>query len=273
MTQFNAPSNQDTGNARLVLVALGLALLAVVLTNLYIEYVRRQVDEKSITVYLLTRTVQPGDRISRQDVDARRFPASFKEGFDAMGAMDDPGLDIRINGREPFRRSASQGELLTYRLFEAPAEREVDKRVARGKRAYSLPVNARTAPGGLREGMYVDIEAPFHIGGAVVVLPIMERMQVFALGTRTAFDDPDVGGRFNVNYRNITIQVEPQEATQLSMIERLAAGEFELHLRNPADMDAPKIPGGGINPRVIELLDRLVVDRHAPGLGSELGLR
>jgi Flp pilus assembly protein CpaB len=238
-----------------VLIALGLALLAVILTNLYIETVRRQSSQDAVVVYLLTRPVRPGDTLRGQDVKAHRFPKAFADSFKEMGAMDEQGLNIRLTNRNALQRPASQGDLLTYRLFDPPTSLELDRNIKVGHRLKSLQVNSRTLPGALREGMFVDLAAPFNTGNGVEVLPVMEHVQVIALGTRTIFDQSEEG-RTPRSFQTITIQVESQQALQLTAIERLALGDFELHLRNPGDNTTPNIPDGGINPRLLALIEK-----------------
>lgn len=247
------PTEASPPGAKLVLFALGLALLAVILTNVYIEMVRRSGSEDTIGVYLLTRSVRPGDVLKQQDVQLHRFPAAFRDSFQAMGAMDKPGLDIRLTTREPTQRTASQGDLLTFRLYDPPSSSELDRNIKPGHRQKSLQVNSRTLPGALREGMYVDLLAPFNLGGAVQVVPVIERVRVIALGSRTIYDDTDAG-RSTRSFQTITIELESDQVLQLTALERLAAGDFELHLRNPADNSTPHIPDGGVNPRLLELI-------------------
>ena len=103
--------------------------------------------------------------------------------------------------------------------------------------------------------MRVDLEAPFQTAqGIVTVLPVMENVQVVALGTQTAFDDDSRPDRLQRSYQNITIQVTPEEATDLANIARMTLGNFEVQLRNPSDTAAVKIEKGGINPEVRKLL-------------------
>jgi hypothetical protein len=59
--------------------------------------------------------------------------------------------------------------------------------------------------------------------------------------------------------RKITIEVEPHLATTLSMIEKIAIGDFELRLRNPDDATRrlKGVPPGQINPQLVDLLNEL----------------
>jgi len=103
--------------------------------------------------------------------------------------------------------------------------------------------------------MYIDIEAQFP-GGSLNVLPVMERVEVFSVGSRTIGGDANSTSRSSRNFTTISIQVSPDDATSLEKIKKLVVGDFELHMRNPADNTTPKIPEGGINPQVLKLIDR-----------------
>lgn len=270
MTQHpGTPSTQARGT-RSVILAFVLALLAVILTNLYIANVRRQVERESFVAYTLTRSMLPGDKIRKADVKEILVPRSFEESFKLLGAIDDTSLQIRLAEARPLERSAAQGDILRFAHFNAPEDTEHDRDITAGKRRVSLPVNARTVPGALRAGMYVDIEAAFNTGGGLPeVLTVIENVQIKAVGTRTITDESSGErvrryGAFN----SISIEVEPQQATELSMIERIAVGEFELHIRNPSDKGTPKIRSGGINPEVLDLIEQRRLPSVTPGKRS-----
>jgi len=243
-----------SGNTTLIIVALAMGLIAVVLNSVYISMVRNQARVDSFVVYRMTRSMLPGDTLKRRDVTEARLPTSFQDAF--SNTVDEQTLDLRIGAE--LRRPVEQGAPLTHDLFTAPEDSDLDRMITVGKRLYPLPVNARMMPGSLRPGMFVDIEAPFRVSGNTAeVLPVMERVKVISVGKRDITDEQlDSRGRAKPigSYHTISIEVEPAEATQLSTIQTLATGDFHLHLRNPGDDTAPKIPTGGINPRVLQLL-------------------
>lgn len=260
MSQTN-PSQPAPGGAKLVIVAGVLALLAVIVLNFYIAHIRREIAASSFTVFVLNRSVQPGEVIKKTFVNEVRVPLSFRESLNSLGLVDDVSLTNRITSQQRFEQGAPAGSMLTFDLFNAPSgRRDLDRNITDGKRLVSLPVNSRTVPGALREGMMVDIEAPFNVGGALpVTMPVMERVKVIAVGSRTIYDDEATqgrGSRPSGTFHTITIEVDPLDATHLSDIQRLAVGGFEIHLRNPADPSNPKIKSGSINPEVVEMIDR-----------------
>jgi len=265
---MNAKDKPASGSTTLVIVALGLALLAVVLTNIYIGMVRSQADADSITVYTLTRTVYPGEKLDDDDIEPKQFPGDFDSTF--SNRVKPESLQLRID--TVIRRTAEQGSPLTHDLFTEPEDREIDLRITPGMRLYALPVNNRTVPGNLRPGMIVDLEAPFRVGGKTLVIPVLEQVKVMAVGRRDIADESNEGrGRSRpiTSYDTISIELTPLQATQMSMIQRMTVGDFDLHLRNPSDRETPKIPRGGINERLLEMLPDTLLPEGA-NVGDDL---
>ncbi len=262
-------TNQGSGNQQssviLLIVSMGLALVAVVAVNLYILHIKREVEGDSFQVYTLNRTVRPGTRLSQADVNPVPMPRKYTDTFfgpSGIGAVDKMDLESKLAKGEIFLRAAEQNEFLTHKLFTTDDSVKLTANISPGNRLVFLPINSRMVPGTLAPGMFVDIEAPFSRGGSIPdVLTIMERVQVKAVGNRTVADEVDASGRPRPigGFQGISIEVTPKEATQLSEIERLAAGEFEIHLRNPIDPGTPKLLGTlGINKEVLDLVDKAI---------------
>jgi len=252
------PSSTKTppGSNRLVIIAAAVGLLAVILVNIYVAMVKRQVQEGEFTAYRLTTSLKPGDKLSQKSVKAVSIPRRFKDSFQGMVIEDPVGRDDNLTAQLGLRVKipARRNQFLSYDLFTDPNDTELDTRISPNLRLVALPVNPRTLPGSLQPGMYVDIEAQFP-GGNLNVLPVMERVEVFNVGTRSIADNTQDTRRRQNNFNTISIQVNPEEATSLEKIKKLVIGDFELHLRNPSDDSTPNIPEGGINPRVLRLLD------------------
>jgi Flp pilus assembly protein CpaB len=249
------------GGAKLVAIAVALALLAVVLNSLYIQHIRRQSEEDFFLAYVATRSLTPGSKVQPRDYKEMRLPRRFEKTFKDVGFLGESEIVTYGGGSKLLTRAVAQGEPLSFRHFQEAETEGIDKEITKGFRFVSLPVNSRTLPGALRKGMRVDLEAPFQTAqGVVTVLPVLENVQVVALGTQTAFDDDSRPDRIQRSYQNITIQVTPEEATDLANIARMTLGNFEVQLRNPGDTAPVKIEKGGINPEVRKLL----ADRTPP---------
>lgn len=246
--QYSPPGQ---GSTRLVIVALVIAAMAVVLVNVYISIVRSQARGSEFVVYQLMRTVEPGDTFRGEPNDVKRLvvDSRFSEGF--VGALNETEM-LNSIGRT-FQRRAARMAPLTHELFQISEDDQYHRQITVGHRAVALPINPRLLPAGFTYGSYIDIVAPFQIDTGVDILPVIERVQVRGIGDLTTAGNTTALPR-TVN--TITIEVTPEQARQLSRIKRRVAGDFDFHLRNPADEGEPELEGGGINPRVLELLER-----------------
>lgn len=249
-------TNAPPGSNRLVIIAAVVAVAAVIVVNLYVAMIKRQVHEGEFTVYRLVTTLKPGDKLAAKDVKAVPMPRRYRDSFDGMVLEDSGGGDASLTAQLGLRIKlpARRNQFLTYDLFTDPSDVELDTRINPNMRLVALPVNPRTLPGSLQPGMNVDIEAQFP-GGTINILPVMENVEVFSVGTRSIADETDTG-RSQRNFTTISIQVTPEEATNLEKIKKTVLGDFELHLRNPSDNSTPNIPDGGINPMVLRLIER-----------------
>jgi Flp pilus assembly protein CpaB len=257
-----SPQNSTNASGKLLWVALALGVLAMVLNLAYIQLVKSQVSEGTLTVYQFNRPIKANRPLQRDDLTPRRIPESFRDSVQAMGWVLESDLSNRIG--MSLQEDVPQGAMLSFSQFQLNANRRMDEQITRDKRLISLPINSRTVPGALRVGMYVDIEAPFSTGGSYAqILPVLEHVQIQALGTQTIVDQ-EAGDRPTRSYQTITIEVSPEEATQMATIQRLAAGDFELQLRNPTDTRRVKIPEGGINPAVQSLIARITRENPTP---------
>ncbi len=253
-------AHHSASHGRLVLIALALAVAAVVMTNLYIAY-HSDVRERSFDVYVLTRSVKAGDSFKKEDWRTVSFPEKFEPHFDALGAMNQRDLASWVD-KERFRRPARRGAPLTYDLFTSLSEAPLDVTVQKGMVHMDLPVNGRLVPAGVRPGVQVDIEAHLDSGkGIPEVMLVMESVKVVGVdrATMQAEHTARSARRNRSLIRKITIEVEPHLATTLSMIEKIAIGDFELRLRNPDDATRrlKGVPPGQINPQLVDLLNEL----------------
>jgi Flp pilus assembly protein CpaB len=255
MAQTSSTQTPPDSN-RLVIIAAAVGLLAVILVNIYVAMVKRQAHEGEFAVYRLVTTLRSGDKLSQKNVKAITMPKRYRDSFEGMVIEDSVGKDDALTAllgtrvKTPARRN----QFLSFDLFTDPNDIELDTRISANLRLIALPVNPKTLPGNLQPGMYVDIEAQFP-GGTLNILPVLERVEVFSVGSRSIADDSEGSAR-NQRFTTISLQVTPQDATSLEKIKKLVIGDFELHLRNPSDNSTPNIPDGGINPLVLRLVDR-----------------
>ncbi len=249
-----SPTGPAGGSTKLLIVAAVLAVVAVVLVNLYVEAAKRSVDTDEFPVFRLRVSKSPGQTLEARDVERIAVPEKFQPSFaGAVGPNADGQADTL---GEVITRPVEVGEILEYRHFDLLTEDESRLLINDGMRGIALPVDASTVPDPLRPEMWVDLEAPFRgNAGDTVILPVMERVRVVSVGSTNIIDEQrGRGGRSGVG--KITLEVTPDQASQLETIKSIVTGSFRVHLRRTEDRGRPKIPDGGINPAVLQLLTR-----------------
>lgn len=232
------------GNTTLIIVAVVMGVIVVALSNWYINSIRKQVNQATITIYKLNKPVEPGDKFrSDRDVAKVIVPKSLADGF--SDALREKDLSAWHN--QPFKQPARENDLLTMRLFVESGG--IDGSLPEeGMAAVPLPVSSKNAPGVLRPGMRVDIIATLTQEGRLPqAIPVMRNVRVRAVGTRT-----DGGSERRGSYSSITVQVTPKEAVQLLTVSDFVGKDgFHVIVRNPADDDVDFV---GVNKEVLKIV-------------------
>ncbi len=153
-----------------------------------------------------------------------------------------------------LRRPIGFNQILTFDHFIEDPEKTLAGEITTGHRLFALQVDSNKLPT-LYPGMEVDIAAPFSGGGlAPQVLLVLEKITIVNVGNLTIVEDDDGGRRARArgNFKKIDIQVPVEQALQLSRIQKIITGPFELYIRPANEEKASSWPGGGINPAVLE---------------------
>ena len=239
------------GSTNLVIVAIIIAVVAVILNIIYITQLKNKNTETSFMVYKLKTSVDRGDKFDpNDDVIAQPISDSLYDSFSQY--VKDGSIDTYRGDR--FEKPAKQGDLLSPDLFAPPDIESTIGKITVGMRRIALPVNSKPAPGGLRPGAFVDIEANFSSNPSKPdIMTVMEVVKVKAVGKWGVADQRK--SQSSSNFKTIDIEVTPEQATMFSTISKVVVGEFEIQLRNAGDSQRPKIPGGGINPKVKQRLN------------------
>jgi Flp pilus assembly protein CpaB len=240
------------GNTVLLVVAIVLALVAVVLVNLYVQSIREERAVDTFTVFRLAREVSVGDEVDEGMLEEVQVPEELRDSF--ANAVRRENGQLLLSSRT-FGRSAPRLAVLTHDLLLGDDVMNTGLPIPRGYRGFAMPVDPRRVPPALSPGSHVDIEGEFRgpPGTPIEVLPVMENVRVLAVGARNEGEDQGRSGRGS--YSTITILVQAGQDTQLAQINNMLNGGYWLHLRSPEDLDTPKLQNAGvINP---QLLDRL----------------
>ncbi|MBB6428264.1 hypothetical protein [Algisphaera agarilytica] len=237
---------------KLVGLALLIALIAVVLVNLYIIGIKKAAQEGEFRFFRLVVAKDVGQTLELEDVRLVGVPESFRDAFRDVVESNSQGQPLRLG--DPFTRRAEVGEPLTTRMFDDLTGDEARRLITQGYRGVSLPVVSKTLPDPLKSEMRVDILAPVRApGGRQEILPVMENVRVVSVGSRTIVDEKS-GGRASSNFETLTVEVRPDEAVLFEAItqEVQKTGVYRVLLRSPDDQRQAYITEGGLNPEILE---------------------
>lgn len=255
MTQLNTSSTQVTytqkPNTTLLVVALALGLIAAFAFVWRVENVRKAAEIKSIVVYRVTRSFDPGEVVKRNDLEQFRIPEGFEDSFPgALRTATD--LSNWIDQKKPVLKRINQGDVLTTAAYTA-ADSGRAFRLSRGKELVTFSVDRDSAPPVLVPEMYVNIWAAITPkGGTPDVELVMERVRVIVVGSRTASQG---GSRSSRAYSTISVEVTSKESQLLNKIVRMLDNEeFIITIRDQTDTSR-KIIGGSINPKLLDMLN------------------
>ncbi len=247
----NTPPSK--GSAKLLIVAIGLAILAVILVNLYVAASRRSIRADEFVVFRMDVRKSPGQILQPEDTRPVRVPQTLRDSFAGAIAPNAAGTAPQRVG-DTLTRPVEPGDILEARHFDLQTQDETRLLIRPGLRGIALPVQSSSLPDPLRPEMMVDIEGPFRArGGRIRVMPVMEMVRVVAVGSTNIVDERRGGGAGS-GVSKITLEVTPQQASELEFILSEVAGEFRVHTRNPSDTERPKTGGPGVNPEVMKLL-------------------
>jgi hypothetical protein len=244
------PAREST---KLIIVAVILALVAVVLVNIYIQAIKSGTQEDTFNIFRLQVAKQPGDVLVAEDVQRRPIPESLRDSFRGAVSENAEGEPLRIGDK--FTRAAEPNDLLTQSLFETADNDATRRLIKQGFRGVALPVVADRLPDPLKAEMRVDILAPVSTGGLRrEIMVVMENVRVVSVGD-VNIEDLNVTDtrRRGDNFSTLTVEVRPNEAILLTEISQQVqqVGVFHVLLRSPDDRQPLVIEDGGLNPDVL----------------------
>ncbi|MGA0333557.1 MAG: Flp pilus assembly protein CpaB [Kiritimatiellia bacterium] len=226
-----------------LIIAVGMGLLAFVLTKMYLTAERNKLYENAAMVSILVAredlprgTVLSSQNIRSEDV----FKSSVNnQAFEADKIQFLIGKTLEF----PLRKGTAiswfhVGANLDQLTGLAPTIRS-------GMRAISVPVSAETAVSGLvRPNDKVDILGTFSFldeenPGEMKTVPftVLQDVTILATGQETARAELEIsaGSRRRNGYSTVTIAVFPEEAELLAFAMNVK-GTLTLSLRNPDDV-------------------------------------
>jgi hypothetical protein len=197
-------------------VAIGAALVAAILVNVYIGRVRSQYEVGSKQFFQLRDPVAKGNPIQKNNLVRVPIPRILEPAFKRAAEDDDNGR-LLIGRKAP--RDMSPGEFLWYNEFKEEGAGKI--RIIRpGYELITIPIAPDNPLGQqLEVGAYVNIFGEFDIGSdpkkpQIEIKKVMENVQVKALG-----GSAESVTQTRRTYDNIQIEVQPLQAKQLFQIQ------------------------------------------------------
>lgn len=246
---MNTPLQPQTpqkaaSNMTLILIAIIMGVATMIVTHLYVQGIKDQVDVKMVTVYRFRKAYERGDKLKMKDLEPERIPETY---MDTLNFVTEGSINNRLG--EPLRQDAKQSAFLTVDLFLSSGIAE-DINITPGRQAVAIPIESRNAPGVIAPGMYVDINASFPVPGEKPkVMSVMQAVKVIAVGRITE----DSGSRSrSASYNSITIETDPAEALDMLTVSKHVGREgFDITIRNPENNTPDYI---GVNKSVRQLV-------------------
>jgi Flp pilus assembly protein CpaB len=242
-----------TYRVRNIAVAVGLALIAALLTTFYVANYKRHVrqSESTVTVYVAKKDIPQGTLGSDLVKHGLIGPADVVQRSVVPGAISNPDQVRNLLTRE----EVYAGEQVSLRRFADHAEQGVRVQLHGQVRAVSIPGTPDALlVGTLRAGDHVDVVANLkdeRVAGGYVTRDVVQDLIVLSTGTESAAS-----------------KVTPQGATSvlLAVSDRKEAQKIWYAIENAAGWSLLLRPVAGATtpPIDMEVLDSMEADSASP---------
>ncbi len=230
---------------RLLLIAIGLAILAAFLAVKYLQVreaalkeAYQQTSEKMVSVVVARANLGRGAILNKSNLAVRRIPSMY-----VHQQVVPPSKFNLIKGRR-LLEPLSQGRALLWSHVTGDQRRDFSDVLKTGQRAVTIPIDQLTSIDGMVEpGNHVDlyITLPSKLVGGTgdgdVVFPLLQNVEVLATGRQL---EAKVQATMAVSYGNrgrgyntLTMNLTPQQTALLFAAN--TAGRISAALRNRSD--------------------------------------
>ncbi len=257
MSTAPLPMPSKPNGATMVIVGLALAVLAVILVNVYANVLLDKNREKTFVAYQFVAPGPAGRPLHPKMVAEVQIPVRFAKSLGKLVPQD--AIAGQTDGKTLLAYAASPGDLLTYNFFvgHKDAKSQQDN-ITAGYLAVAIKVD--NPPASLEPGSYVDLQVQVPAGNGrpgVRMVGLMEQVYVIAKGEAVVAENNAIpkGG---MGALKIDIKLTPEQAMQIKNIQRAMGGTpFEVTVRSPFDSSShgtvPDITQ--VNPEVFRLLN------------------
>lgn len=217
-----------------LLVAVGLALIAVVALWLYSQSLEKEVaGGQKVAILVAGEDIPAGARVAKANLAVREVPEAY-----VMSSSIRKGEETQIIGR-PVADKVAQGQPLLWSDFElqkSAATRRLSAAVQKGQRALTIPVDVSGSVAGmLRPGDHVDVLGTFaRAQQDYATVTLLQNVLVLATGDLRGGDSDTPGSGGQRTFNNITVSVDPEEAELL--VFAMQRGPINIALRSQDDV-------------------------------------
>ena len=263
MSQFpnnsNNPSAGPAGSGQLVLIGFVIAIIAVILMNVYVEMRVRAQGEEQVTFFMFRGEIEAGQEIEAEDLEPVQIDKSKASAFGRDAVRENPkkpgtpldGIGFKLNS------TVIKGQILKSSLFLGASATTVRDPAYRGLDEITLNIDSKKQPTNLQPGDFVDLYASIPLNRDSEYMRVMEYVKVVNLGDR--IQDSGAARTKSNKYGSITIYVEPSLSSKLFDIQKRVTGQtFNVTRRDPRDQAPRELNQGGsseINAKVLEILN------------------
>lgn len=262
MSQFpnanQSNSSAPAGSGQLVVIGLIIALVAVILMNVYVEMRVKASQEDKVTFFRFEDDMKTGDEIQMSDLEPFEVNESQKDVFGTNAVPEDPQNPGRpLDGEfTTLNQPVVKGQMLMFSQFRTRDSAAQRDPAYRGLDEITLNIDSKEQPPNLRPGDLVDLYASVPLNRNTEYMRVMEYVRVVDLGDKVQ----ESGSRSRNNkYGSITIYVDPELTNKLFDIQKRVDGQtFNVTRRDPQDRRPRELETGGskeINKRVLEILN------------------
>lgn len=217
---------------RLLLAALVSGGLAAWTAHGYLQDRTRQIEamhrQPTVERVVAAHDLAPGTRIDASLLALRAYPAGLapSDSLDAAQAAQLLGTVLASALRA--------GDIIVPAHTRRHSEGGFSSRIAQGRRAVSMPVDALNSVSGLLQpGDLIDLYVSFEHQRRRVTAPLLQGVLVLATGSATHRLDPDAASS---GYGTITLDASPEDAVKL--VAARQTGTITAMLRSPRDQQA-----------------------------------
>ena len=263
MSQFPNTSSSSpsapAGSGQLVVVGLVIAIVAVILMNVYVEMRVAAEKEDTVTYFRFADDMKAGDEIEINDLDRVDVPKSLQNAFGTNAVPEDPQSPGRpLDGEfRNLNEAVVKGQMLTFSLIRNASASAPRDPAYIGLDEITLNIDSKKQTPNLRPGDFVDLRAEVPLNRDTRFKTIMEYVRVVNLGDRIQDSGTSLGK--NNKYGSITIYIDPALSNKLLDIQKRVAGQtFNVTRRDPQSKEPRVLKTGGskeINQEVLDILN------------------